>query len=1163
MLFNTFSQRLPLLGFCLIINVALIAETVAYWRFEGDQSGPPAPNSLLAYTAGRTTGMLLGGTTAIDVSGNGNTLYGWDDFLRFARYSEIVPSDTVGASGPANAFSLSTLGSQPRAFTWSTQSQPSGTDVDTLHPLAWTIESSVYLSGTAASGWRTFLGRDGYGVAGDANSACLYFQKTAGGVLRIHFVDVAGNSWEASDTEQFLADRWYHVAAVSDGATLRLYKWDLVEDAYYRLVGSADISSSPDPRLKGDTVTSSSLPLDKAGDPMNWSIGSGMFASGGRPESGLTDFWVGFIDEVRISDHARSPNELLFSEPIELTEVTIEDQDGEPHFRMGWNSRNGIAYRVVKTPDPSDQTWTLAEARIAASPPANSWADPDPVTSNAFYQVEIDDSGTPLEFSLLPGEELNPIDEKIYGHFLEHIYRSVNGGLWGDLIWNRSFELWSPALGLWTREGSEIVQSSPQSGTFLYYGDNSWTDYEYSLEALKTGGNEGFLIPFRANGGSLYWLNLGGWGNTSHRLEKGQGNPVGPAVAGSIATDFWYAIRIRCEGNRIQVWLDDSLIIDWTDTITPILNGRVGIGTWNTQARFRNFSVQDLAGGTLYSSVPPIYIEGNPWEWTAIGDPVVAATTDARNSHYAVRLEPLGVGEFGLTHGPVKVIEQDYIGSVWAKSEGSHELVVRLRDGNSVLAEAALGATSGTWAKYPFSFTPTAGAGNATIEVAATGTGILLLDQVSLMGADALANGGFRPDLLQAAIDLKPPVIRWPGGCYASAYNWKDGIGSQDNRRVHPFYQWDDRDVNSLGTDEFMKLCKLVGAEPIMVLNLGVAYPCAGYESSTPFPRPEAELLQDALDWIEYCNGSVDTEWGAVRAANGHPEPYNVKYWEIDNETWSMGSVWYVNKVNEVAPLLRQADPTIELLACGSNLYDQTWNEDVIYGAGTNIDYISVHSYFEPETFASTPPAYEAYLEDLADMIAASDNPSMKIYNSEWNVQSIDLRTGLFAGGILNVFERQGETFKIGGPALMFRHQKGTWWNNAFVNFDHSGLFYAPNYIVMKLWRDHYAPTRIGLEGDPDSLNLIATKSEDGKTLYVKVINPDASARWTRYTVPDGYSIAGANLQYVTAPALTTQNSLANPDAVRVEAGEAIVSGSSVEALLPAYSASVIEIGLE
>ncbi len=142
----------------------------------------------------------------------------------------------------------------------------------------------------------------------------------------------------------------------------------------------------------------------------------------------------------------------------------------------------------------------------------------------------------PVRLSIDPETVVNRIDEKVYGHFLEHIYHSCNGGLWGELVWNRSFE--QNEFGRWTSRDGEIAQEGMGTNIRLTFGDADWRDYEYTLEAKKTGGQEGFLILFRVrNEKDFYWCNLGGWGNERHALERGltSGNrwgPVGPQRAG-------------------------------------------------------------------------------------------------------------------------------------------------------------------------------------------------------------------------------------------------------------------------------------------------------------------------------------------------------------------------------------------------------------------------------------------------------------------------------------------------------------------------------------------------------------------------------------------------------------------------------------------------------
>ena len=271
-------------------------------------------------------------------------------------------------------------------------------------------------------------------------------------------------------------------------------------------------------------------------------------------------------------------------------------------------------------------------------------------------------------------------------------------------------------------------------------------------------------------------------------------------------------------------------------------------------------------------------------------------------------------------------------------------------------------------------------------------------------------------------------------------------------------YMWEDQDINSFGTDEYMAFCKKTGAKPLLVINTGLLD--AGCGAPAQFKlASEDDYIPYALEWMEYCNGDASTKMGALRAANGHPEPYNVVYWELDNETWAAGVDAYIEKVKAFAPAVRakaeELGTPIKIIACGGNRFDMRWNRALIDACAPLIDYISIHNYEEPENFDSGVQRYERLLVELADYIADSKNPDMEIYNSEWNAQSTDWRTGLYAGGLLNAYERQGKKFTLGGPALFLRHTSAGAWDNAFINFDHTGWYAAPNYVVMKLWWDN------------------------------------------------------------------------------------------------------------
>jgi alpha-N-arabinofuranosidase len=770
----------------------------------------------------------------------------------------------------------------------------------------------------------------------------------------------------------------------------------------------------------------------------------------------------------------------------------------------------------------------------------------------------------PIRLSIDPGTVVNRIDEKVYGHFLEHIYHSCNGGLWGELIWNRSFE--QNQLGQWTIRDHEIAQEGMGTNVRLTFGDASWQNYEYTLEAKKTGGQEGFLILFRVkNEREFYWCNLGGWGNERHSLELGSagGNrwgPVGPQPAGRIESGRWYAVKVRCEGPHIQVWLDNDRIIDYTADPRAHRDGKVGIGTWATQAVFRNLKVTSPGGAVLYEGLPESLAGQNAASfWQAYGDVQVRLDrTDSLNSQTCQKTTAGSPGGGLQQAGLCLHAGETYEGSVWAKGSAAQGLAVQLvsDEGQAVPAgrqETAqtLGVPSGRWAEYKFALTPAWSSTNATARLGTKGAGEVWIDQVSMMPKSWKGQGGFRPDLLQAIADLRPPVIRWPGGCFASSYQWKQGIGPQHQRLPHPREIWDDLDVYSFGTDEFVAMCRRVGAEPLIVVNLG--FPAWNNDAETH------DYTQDILDWIEYCNGPADSKWGKVRAANGHPEPHHVKYWELDNETWHTPADRYAERVLRIAPLMKKMDPSIKLAACGSGGLGRggngmAYNRTVIERCADVLDYLSIHHYENPNRFAQGPRDYEAFFREIGELIKKSSNPRLKIDVSEWNAQSTDWRTGLYCGGLLNAFERCGDILAIGGPALFLRHVSATAWDNAFINFDQCTWFPAPNYVVMKLWRDHYAPERIAVSGEAGPLNVSATRRGDGAVI-AKVVNPSRNKVTLELSVP---ASASAVAQVVAPGSLDARNTLGEPNRVKPENLAVRIDGGKVLADLPALSAGVI-----
>jgi alpha-L-arabinofuranosidase len=211
---------------------------------------------------------------------------------------------------------------------------------------------------------------------------------------------------------------------------------------------------------------------------------------------------------------------------------------------------------------------------------------------------------------------------------------------------------------------------------------------------------------------------------------------------------------------------------------------------------------------------------------------------------------------------------------------------------------------------------------------------------------------GFRRDVLDAVRRLRPAVIRWPGGCFASAYHWRDGVGG--DRRPRYDKAWRVTDPNTFGTDEFLAYCRLAGAQPYLCGNAGTGTP------------------EDMSDWVEYCNLPADASGPAAdRARHGHPDPYGVTLWSIGNENygdWELGAheaAAWGPYVREAAKLMRRVDDRLILAAPG--FVDFEWNLDLLVdwnlgllrAAGSQLDLLAIHGYAVLEDGAG-------YLEALA-----------------------------------------------------------------------------------------------------------------------------------------------------------------------------------------------------
>lgn len=231
---------------------------------------------------------------------------------------------------------------------------------------------------------------------------------------------------------------------------------------------------------------------------------------------------------------------------------------------------------------------------------------------------------------------------------------------------------------------------------------------------------------------------------------------------------------------------------------------------------------------------------------------------------------------------------------------------------------------------------------------------------------------GFRTDVLEALKELKVPVIRWPGGCFVDAYHWQKGVGK--NRESYGDFRWGVIEPNTFGTDEFVKLCQRIGAEP---------YICHNGLSS----------VQENLDWVAYCNATEGT-FAEMRAANGHPKPFNVKFWSVGNERYDIA---YIHRVRDTAKSMKEIYPNL-YITCSGSQGGQKVHNDLMQHAGEHLDYISVHDYWLQRANVLPSPDYMtaisksempgAYITVVVDSLRDAGMERLKIAFDEWNLRA-------------------------------------------------------------------------------------------------------------------------------------------------------------------------------
>ena len=412
------------------------------------------------------------------------------------------------------------------------------------------------------------------------------------------------------------------------------------------------------------------------------------------------------------------------------------------------------------------------------------------------------------------------------------------------------------------------------------------------------------------------------------------------------------------------------------------------------------------------------------------------------------------------------------------KFDGKLAAKILSADG-TVLASGDISDIGNNWKYHTLDLTAAGGDPKAKLEISGDGKGVLFLDMVSLMPKQTWKNHGLRPDLAESLDGLHPKFMRFPGGCwvegddFAHMNHWKNTVGNIDTRT--PLWNiWGYYATHGLGYHEYLQLAEDLGAEPLFCINIGMSH-----KETIPMDRM-GQWVQDALDAIEYANGPTNSLWGAMRAAAGHPAPFNLKYMEIGNENGAFAG--YVEHWNLFYDAIRAKHPEIKFVADG-------WDK---FG-DKQPDIVDDHYYDSPEWFMRHAGQYDK-----------TDRNGPKVFVGEYAVTKDcglgNLRGAIGEAAFMTGLERNSDEVIMASYAPLLVNLNHRAWNPDLINFDSSKWYGLPSYYVQKMFAENRGDVSLLTTVESPEIEPVVT----GGLIGVGTWNTAAEFKDIKVTAPDG-----------------------------------------------------------
>ena len=452
-------------------------------------------------------------------------------------------------------------------------------------------------------------------------------------------------------------------------------------------------------------------------------------------------------------------------------------------------------------------------------------------------------------------------------------------------------------------------------------------------------------------------------------------------------------------------------------------------------------------------------------------------------------------------------------------------------------------------------------------------------------GSKTIPNkNGIRLDIVDALKKLKTPVLRWPGGCFADTYHWKDAIGPKDKRKQISNTSWGNvREDNSFGTHEFLEFCEMIGAEPYLAVNMG------------------GGTVQEAMDWVQYVNHANGASYLTdMRVQNGRTNPWKVKYWGIGNESWDCGghmtADYYVNEYRKYATMMTSYSNTEKMfrIAVGPGTEDYSWTETVMKQIPSRrIEGVSIHHYSVinwSKKSSATQFSEEEYFQTMEqawriERLVKKNKEVMDKYDpqkrvalivDEWGgwydvepgtngaflYQQNTMRDAMIAGLSLNIFNNNCDRVRMANLAQMVNVLQ------AVILTKEEKLVLTPTYHVMEMYNVHQDAQMIPLVmtsndyvmGDKKIQAVSASASKDKNGVaHISLVNIDANKEQEVQVNLGTLNVKSVLGRILQSSKLQDHNTFDNPQKVKPAAftGTAL-SGSNLLIKMPPFSVVVL-----